>query len=158
MQRRTRLVSSTPLVRRSPLRDWPALDRKPTGDRMPLSRRHKPAVPTAVRATLEGRSGGVCEAKLIGCLGRATDPHHRITVKAGGRRGDARERHDRLSNVLHLCRLCHQWVTTRPAESREVGLALAEWQQPAMEPVLYRGGMAYLTDDGRVVPFEEVGP
>lgn len=122
-----------------------------------LPKRPAPAVPPARRKTLAERSKGWCEAQLPCCLGRATDPHHRITRKDGGRQGEAKERSDRLSDLLHLCRCCHDWVHAYPAKARPLGLLLKERQIPSMELVAYRGEPVYLTDVGDVLSNEEVG-
>lgn len=122
-----------------------------------LPKRSKPAVPPARRKTLAERSGGECEVRLPACLGRATDPHHRITRKDGGRHGESKERSDKLSNLLHLCRSCHEWIHDCPANARNDGHLLREYQIPAQEPLLYRGELVYLADDGSVHSFEEAG-
>lgn len=141
LQRYTPLVAKTPLGNRTPMK----------------ASRPRPAVPAKNRAGVKVRAGEMCEAKLVGCLGRGTDVHHRITQKSGGRHGTARERHDRMSNTLLLCRVCHGWIGARPAEAYEMGLSLKEWQIPAMEPVLYRGEVKYLDDLGGVWDLDEVG-
>jgi len=85
------------------------------------------------------------------------DPSHRITVKAGGRHRQARVKHDKLSNLLHLCRACHEWCTSRrDSEAYDAGLTLREHQHPATEPVMYRGELCLLTDDGRVINCEVI--
>lgn len=120
-----------------------------------LQARAHSAVPPNVRKRLEDRSGGLCEAQLIGCRYWAVDPHHRITQKAGGRHGQAKLTHDRLSNLLHLCRPCHQWATSRAdLEAYEIGLCLREHQHPSEEPVVYRGELCLLADDGHVLNCE----
>lgn len=130
-------------------------------DRQPRSstRRRQPAVPPNVSDALKKRAGegSSCEIQMAGCWGRGTDPSHRITVKSGGRRGAAKERHDRLSNVLWACRSCHDFITNNPAASKveRVGWALEEWQSPTECPVLYRGRLVFLGDSGEVVDFEE---
>lgn len=123
-----------------------------------LATRPAPAVPDDVRAALAARSGGRCELELAGCTGAATDPAHRISRKAGGRKGAARTRLDRLSNLLHACRTCHGWCHDNPVEAYEDGLMLREWHNPRHEPALYRGELSYLTEAGLVLPFEEAGP
>jgi hypothetical protein len=123
---------------------------------MPQSR-PKAAVPAARRKSLIERSERLCEAWLTGCWGRATDPHHRITRKDGGRHGQAKERSDRMSGLLHVCRPCHRWIHEHPAAAEPMGLLLPESAIPAQVPVLYRGESKYLDDDGRVWAFEEVG-
>lgn len=122
-------------------------------------KRVQPAIPPAKRLTLAERSGGVCEAQLPDCWGRAVDPHHRVTRKDGGRWGAAKERSDRLSNLLHLCRCCHAQVHADPKRSYgwEHGWLVTEKQEPSQRPVLYRGVLSYLADDGRVESFEKAG-
>lgn len=166
MLRRTPLKPGKPLERRTPLAQVSTKKLAAAADLPPELRRkalkpslkttYRPAVPQEVRAEVTVRSGGWCEAQLVACLGRATEVHHRITQKAGGRKGAAKAKHDRLANTMHLCHICHAWVTQRPTEAGELGLALKEFQVPAQEPVLYRGEMVYLDDFGGVHPYEDV--
>lgn len=123
-----------------------------------LATRSRPAVPDDVRAVLIERSGGWCEIALPGCLGRGTEPSHRITVKAGGRKGAAAKLHNRPSNALWSCRRCHDWCHASPQLAYEDGLMLREHHDPRQEPVVRRGELVYLCDDGRVLASEEVGP
>jgi hypothetical protein len=122
-----------------------------------LPKRPSPAVPSKRRKTLAERSGGWCEAQLDGCSGRAVDPHHRVVRGRGGTHGEAKERSDQLSALLHLCRSCHDWVHEHPAKARELGLLLRQHQIPAQELVAYRGEPSYLDPLGRVWSAEEVG-
>jgi hypothetical protein len=158
MKQGGRLKTYTQLRRHTPLRQESS---KRAAAReagvVPHPKRAQPAVPARLRVALKVRSGGRCEISLIGCLGPATDPAHRLARKAGGRRRTGRKAVDRLSAVMHSCRLCHDWSEARPRESYELGLKIREGQIPAQEPVVYRGKLAYLTDDGHVVPFEAVG-
>lgn len=170
MKRGGPLKSSTPLVRRTPIRQVSAkkqaegvsrfstLDRKPAASlAKPMKRaRWTPAVPKDTRAALIERSTGWCEIQMAGCLGRGTDPSHRITTKLGGRHGAAKVEHDRLSDVLWACRSCHDWLGDHPAASKaeRVGWALEEWQNPTECPVLYRGRLVFLDDFGGVHDFE----
>ena len=119
--------------------------------------RRKPALPAQPRERLTVRSGGDCEIQLSVCVGQATDPSHRITTKSGGRHGEAEVRHARLSNVLDACRPCHEWLHDHPAAAKAEGngWALEEWQEPTEWPVLYRGQLRWLTDDGNVINFME---
>ncbi len=57
----------------------------------------------------------VCQAKLVGCTGTATDVHH-----TAGRVGD---NYLNMSKWKALCRNCHQWVETNPDEAKELGLS-----------------------------------
>lgn len=52
------------------------------------------------------------------CPRPATDPHHRLTRTRAGRRIDE------LWNLLHLCRICHDWIDANPAEAEERGYLL----------------------------------
>jgi len=108
-----------------------------------------------LRARLADRSGGLCEIQMPGhCRGIALDPCHRIGTKAGGRQGAAAIEHDRLSNVLHGCRGCHDWQTAKGNRKRaeELGLVVPEETGVDTEArrVFYRGQWAWLLDDGRV--------
>lgn len=140
------------LSRRKPLRRTGRLGRGGGGlRRTPMKRRRwQPAVPVDTSAALTVRSGGVCELALPGCLGRATDPSHRITTKVGGRHGQAKVDHDRLSDVMDACRACHDWIGAHPQAAAAAGLVLREGDDPASSPVLYRGRRALLADDGLV--------
>lgn len=55
-----------------------------------------------------------CQAKLVGCGGKATDVHH----KAG--RG---ENLLKIGTWLAVCRSCHQWIEEHPAEAKELGFS-----------------------------------
>lgn len=56
----------------------------------------------------------ICQAKLIGCTGKATDVHH----KAG--RG---ENHLKISTWLAVCRNCHKWIEENPTEAKDLELS-----------------------------------
>lgn len=101
--------------------------------------RPAPAVPASVRAALRKRSGGCCEMRLAGCWGQATDPAHRIASGNGGRHGEAKVHHDRLSNVIYACRACHEWSEGHPAKSYELGLMVRDGGVPEVVPVLLLG-------------------
>jgi hypothetical protein len=160
--RRTGLARHKGLERGGPLRPVSDKKLKAAGGWLAstiLPKRPQPAVPSQRSKTLADRSGSWCEPQLAeaGCWGRATDPHHRITRKDGGRHGEAKERSDQLSGLVHACRPCHRWVHDHPAKARDLGLLLREHQIPAYEPVLYRGDLVYLDDAGDTHHFEEVG-
>jgi len=113
-----------------------------------------PAVPPNVKAALKARARGLCEVWLPGCWIRGTDASHRITTKAGGRHGEAKVEHDRLSDLTFACRPCHRWITSKPYDARSIGLALKEGDDPIAWPVqllLHDEGLDLLTDDGRVL-------
>lgn len=116
--------------------------------------RPKPAVPADVRDALQERSSGWCEAQLPGCWAMATDPHHRVIRQRGGRHGEAKQRSDRLSGLVYLCRPCHDWAHAYPAISRPMGLLLKQHHNPTQVPVRYRGRLSYLDDAGEVHEYE----
>jgi hypothetical protein len=106
--------------------------------------RAKP-IPPGNRRIVEERSGSVCE----GCgKARATEVHHRRYRSRGGG-------HE-VSNLLHLCGFgnnanegCHG--VAHSAEGGELGWSCNSWENPKHRPVLYRGTLMWLVDDGRVV-------
>ena len=95
----------------------------------------------AVRALIEARSGGLCEA----CgRARATQVHHRLYKSRGGR-GD-------VANGLHVCGLggadgCHLIAHTAAGEAR--GWSVRSGYDPAIVPVLFPDGSWWrLLEDG----------
>jgi hypothetical protein len=56
-----------------------------------------------------------CEAKLVGCTGISTDVHHKA-----GRVGD---NYLKIGTWLAVCRNCHTWIETNPAEAKELGFS-----------------------------------
>jgi hypothetical protein len=110
--------------------------------------RAKPIPPGNRRIVME-RCGGLCE----GCGKRpVTDLHHRKYKSRGGG-------HE-VSNLLGLCggagglsggnhSGCHG--VAHSAEGGELGWSCNSWENPKHRPVLYRGTLMWLVDDGRVV-------
>lgn len=101
----------------------------PAGGNPPPSRprvHRAPAIPRDTAKELRIRSGRLCEIGLPGCWREAVHPHHRITTKNGGRHGAAKVEHDRLSDLLHACWLCHELVTNPPASLPVYDLGLCE--------------------------------
>lgn len=106
----------------------------------------------SVRAVVWLRSGGWCEIGMPGCTRVATDIHHRLGRKVGGRKGEAAEQINLPSNLVHTCRACHESVTSPVGERREEaldrGLIVLETETPAEVPCGLRTGPVYLLDDG----------
>lgn len=110
-------------------------------------------IPPKNRESVENRSRGLCE----GCgIRRATDVHHRKYLSRGGG-------HE-IANLIHLCGSenglpggnhsgCHG--VAHSGEGHELGWSVNSWGDPTHTPVLYRGEMRWITNDGRSVP---VGP
>jgi hypothetical protein len=102
-----------------------------------------------LRGKLHERSGHYCEI----CGRWASNAHHRKNRSQGGR--------DVLSNLLLLCGSgttgCHGYVTAPfknsplwPANAKENGWSCWRSEEPADKPVLYRGQLCRLDDDGHV--------
>jgi len=116
--------------------------------------RWQPAVPKETSDALAKRSGGWCEIALPGCLGRATDPCHRIKQGVGGRHGEAEVANNSLPNVMHGCRACHVHSHKHSTEAYALGIRLEEGRDPLVEPAAYRGVRSLLLPDGGVVPVD----
>ena len=56
-----------------------------------------------------------CEARVEGCTWLAVHVHHRLPTGIGGALLD-------LSNLVAVCRNCHEWIHQRPARARQIGL------------------------------------
>ena len=56
-----------------------------------------------------------CQAKLVSCMGKATDVHHKA-----GRVGD---NYLNMNTWLAVCRTCHSWIETNPQEAKELGFS-----------------------------------
>lgn len=170
MKRGGRLKTYAPLERHTPLRqvslrrlaletpagggNGPTPARGLKASAMKQKRGHR--IPVDVSAVVAERSGGRCEVRWAGCSTWATQKHHRITQKAGGRHGAAQQRSDRPSNLLHVCGWCHEVITYEPAWAKADGrgFALNERDEPTQRPVLYRGALSYLDDAGGVHEYE----
>lgn len=70
-----------------------------------------------VRELVHERSDGWCEARLPGCLGRATNCHHVLPRSAGGT--------DTPDNLLDLCGSgttgCHGWIEHNRTDAMALG-------------------------------------
>lgn len=162
LERKSELKPGKGLVRKTPL--------KAVGSQMRRTRirsvspreaskpknppRSRSAVPDKVRRALTKRSKGLCEAGTHLCVGVAREAQHRITQKGGGRKGEAKVHHDRLSNLLHCCVPCHRHITGEPALSYDAGWSCREGADTSAKPVWMRGVRVLLGDDGSVVPCE----
>jgi hypothetical protein len=56
-----------------------------------------------------------CQAKLVGCTGKATDVHHKA--------GRVSESYLNIQTWLAVCRQCHTWIETNPLEAKELGFS-----------------------------------
>ena len=83
----------------------------------------------SVRAEIERRSGGQCEARTPHCTGTAVHIHHRR------RRG--RDGAEDTENGLHVCSPCHTYIHQVGREAYLKG-----WLVRSGAPVTTRGGAA----------------
>lgn len=106
----------------------------------------------ATREALIARTNGRCTV----CGQPGTDPQHRKPRQRGGTKDPAI---NRLSNLIWLCRGCHDWVETKErAKAYVAGLLVHQWEDPRLVPLRSLGGRVWLRDDGTVStePPEEV--
>lgn len=105
------------------------------------------------------RSGGMCEWPA--CPEPATDVHHRLNRKDGGRHGEMAERINGPAWLLHCCRFHHERVTSAYgavlAEAKAWGWVLTEGQNALQVPVLTRHDEepVWLLPDGKFLLFQE---
>ena len=97
--------------------------------------------PKKVADTIRERSGGICE----GCgKAPAINMHHRRYASRQGK--------SEVGNGMHLCGMgnasgCHQ--IAHSSEGHELGWSVNSWDNPLHVPVLRRGVLVWLTNDGR---------
>lgn len=65
------------------------------------------------REAVRDAAGGVCEARCDGCTGSGHHAHHIRRRSQGGQ--------DTVTNLLWVCRSCHDWIHANPAASYELG-------------------------------------
>jgi hypothetical protein len=160
-------VKRSPLTRKTPLKAKAAPRvRTPLARasvplrRVPLAQKRHEARSGAGSQAQNARgpcgSGGICEIWLYGIVPGPTPQRRRATASsegAGGRHGEAAEANDRLSNVLHSCRACHEWCHRNPTTARLHGWMARNGTDLREEPVWYRGHeWVDLGDDGSVTP------
>lgn len=149
---------SQPLERKAPLSASSPLPRselgRNAGPKLPARPKRKATGPTqAVRNLVAARSQGWCEWPL--CLQPATDQHHRLNRKVGGRHGEMADRINQPAWLLHACRQHHAVVTSPVGEARlqalAMGWVLLEGHDALRIPVVSRHGRVWLTNDGRFI-------
>lgn len=150
LRRRTELQRRVPLVSRTSMRRTELAPGVVPLKRSPMKRGRVEAKLTAVqRDALAERSGGQCEIQTLDCRWEATDPCHRVGEGSGGRHGAAAEVNDRLSNLLHGCRECHDWCHRNPLAAQGERWMLRNGSNPLTTPVHYRRtSWRLLRDDG----------
>lgn len=112
------MIRRKPLVTKTPLRNKKPLQRRP------IRRTHAPAVPPKVRAEVNRRAHGLCQAMFEGCTVVGTDVHHRKMRSQGGEHT--------LDNCVLLCSTCHHaGVHGRPRWAYEHGWLVSSADDPA---------------------------
>ncbi len=98
------------------------------------------------------RSSYLCEVAVVCNSWVHTGPlHHR---QARGMGGTSNPNVNAVTNSLAACLACHAWVEAHPEQSRVAGWMVPFGKDPALVPVLYRGGgRVLLTADGGVTPY-----
>lgn len=96
----------------------------------------------AVRKLLEERSSGWCE---VCGINTAAEAHHRRARGAGGTK---RPETNQAANGLMLCRDCHRLAESYRTVALTCGWLVAQSRDPGLVPVVYRGQVVRLDDDG----------
>jgi hypothetical protein len=96
---------------------------------------------------VKARAHGHCE----GCGYPGLDVHHRQPRGMGGVHGQAVAAAHHVTNLLLLCRLCHDWTEAQPADARVFGFLVAHPTVPATVSAklwtVNGKGWWFLTDD-----------
>lgn len=145
MNRSSPLKRTTPLVARTELKRSTPLPRATST--IKRRRKAKPgewAAEDKARKLVYARSHWVCER----CgEARASEWHHRQSRGVGGKWTAA--------NGLHLCTLCHMWVTREPEKAKARGWVVESADNPAEIPVvLWPVGLVLLDDQGGYQQFD----
>lgn len=105
----------------------------------------------AVRSIVEKRSGGFCEARVLGeCSGQGVEFHHRRPRGIGGTRRPGTEF---PSTALHVCRNCHRWIERNRDKALDLGWLVPQHADPELVPVWRASGLG----NGWLVLFDKEG-
>lgn len=89
------------------------------------------------------RSAQWCEACGSRPVDEMSSVHHRKLRSQGGKH--------KITNLLILCRACHNWAHANPAKARERGIIVHCMDDPALVPVEHaKHGLVRLEPDGTV--------
>jgi hypothetical protein len=116
----------------------------------PAKRRKSPEE-KAAKLLVRARSGGWCELRLSGCVGRAYDFSHRIAKGRGGKWT--------ASNGCDACRFCHMAITNTNGMRvvyEAFGFIVQTGADTTRVPVrLPNRGLVLLADDGSIQDYQE---
>lgn len=87
-----------------------------------MKRRTNQPTLASFRAKVHERSGRVCQLRLPGCQGRATQAHHIHRLGQGGSNDP--------DNGLSLCNSCHSFVHDNPDRAAVEGWLRRQWPRP----------------------------
>lgn len=65
-----------------------------------------------------------CQGRILCAGAPAQDVHERLTRARGGNILDPRQAH-----MVTLCRPCHDWVTTHPADATRLRMMFSAWHR-----------------------------
>lgn len=106
-----------------------------------------------IRLLVAARSGGCCERCACALPIGGGDCHHRKPRRMGGTRD---RQINAPSNLVVLCRPCHDWIESHRTRALADGWLIPSNGNPAVVPV--RSGLhgrVLLADDGRIIPTAE---
>jgi 5-methylcytosine-specific restriction endonuclease McrA len=96
---------------------------------------------TRVEDLVRARAAGLCERCGRGVM--QADMHHRKLRSRGGP--------DSASNLVHICRRCHNWIHENPAAATTDGWMVGSHFDAEITRLDHcRYGAVYLADDGQV--------
>jgi hypothetical protein len=146
----------TSTFRRKPSKDAElacrkALSRTPA----PRTRSRYTGPKKSVIELIDKRSGKRCE--WPGCHQPATERHHRLNRKSGGRHGEAHERVNGPAWLLSVCHTHHMALPRRRKIAERMGWLLREHQDATQVPVQTRHDAepVWLDNSGRWHRYEE---
>lgn len=84
--------------------------------------------------------------RCVRCGREACDVHHRRSKGMGGTSNE--EVAFGLANLISLCRGCHSFTHTHPAESYEHGLLVHSWDDPEVIGITTKFGVLKIRSDG----------
>lgn len=93
----------------------------------------------------------VLERDGYACRRCGHDPqqvHHRKPRGMGGTRDP---RINACSNLVALCQVCHTYIEMNRAWARSEGWLVQQWADPETIPLVSRGRVLWLTDDGQAI-------
>lgn len=69
-----------------------------------------------------------CQVDALGCTGRSTQVHEKLTRASGGSILDE-------SNCVAVCANCHPWIHSHPALATSRGLLVSQYDSPPVKRV-----------------------